>query len=119
MQGSSSGSLTFINLLIQFRGQDVQDCLNKNQNNAETDTSEILQNKGNLSAGQKNTLSQFFLKSVLLLFWNTAGLKYEKGIHQLKQTVQKETLKNTATALPQNTQNVSPLHIIRILLTVE
>ena len=57
MQRSSSGSSTPIDSLTQFEGQNVQDCLNGNWNNAETDTPEIFQNKGNLSAGQKNALS--------------------------------------------------------------
>ena len=33
----------------------------------------------------------------------------------MKQTVQKKTLRNAATVLPQNMQNVSFLHIIKIL----
>ena len=115
IQGSSSGSPASIDLLTQLGGQDAQDCLNRNWDNAETDTSETLQNEGNLSAGQKNTLSQFFLKSVLSLFWNAAGLEHKKGIHQLKQTAQEETLKNTTTVSLQNIWNVSPLHIIRTL----
>ena len=46
----------------------MQNHLNENQNNAETDISETLQNKSNLSAEQKKTLNQFFLESVLPLF---------------------------------------------------
>ena len=84
MQKSSSGSSAFINLLIQFKSQDAQDCLNRNWNNVEINIFETLQNEGNLSAKQKNTLNQFFLKSVLPLFQNTAGLKHKKGICQLK-----------------------------------
>ena len=85
MQGSFSSSLTLIDLLIQFQGQDAQDHLNRNQNNVKTDISETFQNKSNLSVEQKNILNQFFLKSILFLFWNIAELKHEKGIHQLKQ----------------------------------
>ena len=81
MQGNSSGSPAPIDPLIHLGSQDAQDCPNKNQNNAETDTPEIFQNKDNLSAGQKNALSWFFLKSVLLLFWNAVKLKHEKGIY--------------------------------------
>ena len=68
MQGSSSGSPAPINFLTQLEGQNVQNHPNRNQGNIKTDISEILQNKGNLSAEQKNILSQFFLKSVLPLF---------------------------------------------------
>ena len=80
----------------------MQDHLNRNWDNAETDTFEIFQNESNLSTGQKDTLSQFFLESVLPLFQNTAGLKHEKNIHQLKQTAQAEILKGAVTVLPQN-----------------
>ena len=41
MQGSSSGSFIPIDPLTQFGGQNAQDHLNRNQNNAETDISEI------------------------------------------------------------------------------
>ena len=119
IQRSSSGSSALINPLTQLGGQNAQDHLNRNQNNAETDTSETLQNEGNLSAEQKNALSQFFLESVFPLFQNAAGPEYEKGIHQLKQTAQEETLGGAATAPPQNMQNVPPLCTIRILMMTE
>ena len=119
MQRSSSGSPAPINSLTQFGGQDVQDYLNRNQNNIKTDISETLQNKSNHSAEQKETLNQFFLKSVLPLFQSTAGLEHEKGIYQLKQTVQRGILRGAATASLQNVQNVPPLHITETLLMVE
>ena len=81
MQRSSSDSLTPIDLLIQLKGQDAQNHSDENQNNVKTDISEIFQNKGNLSAEQKDALSQFFLKSVLPLFQNTAGPEHEKSIY--------------------------------------
>ena len=71
MQGSSSGSLNSIDPLTQLGGQNVQDHLDGNQNNTETDTLEIFQNKDNLSAEQKETLSWFFLESVFFLFQST------------------------------------------------
>ena len=64
-------------------------------------------------------MNWFFLKSVLFLFQNTAGLKYEEGICQLEQTVQGEILRGAATVLLQNTQNVLFLHIIRTLSAEE
>ena len=97
----------------------MQNHSNRNQNNIKIDTSETLQNKGNLSAGQKDTLSQFFLKSVLSLFQNTAGPEHEENIHQLKQTAQRKILGGTATASLQNMQNVPFLHTIRTLSVAE
>ena len=102
MQGSSSDSPTPIDLLIQFRGQNVQDYSDENQDNIKTNISEILQNKNNLLTKQKEALNQFFLESVFPLFQSTARPKQKKGIHQLKQTAQKETLRGAATVLPQN-----------------
>ena len=119
MQGSSSDSSTFIDLLTQFGGQNVQDHPDRNQNNAKNDISETLQNKSNLSAEQKEALSQFFLELVLSLFQSTAKPKHEEGIHQLKQTTQKETLRGAATAPSQNMQNVSSICIIRTLSAAE
>ena len=119
MQKSSSDSSTSIDPLIYFGGQNVQDCLNRNWDNAKINTSETLQNKSNLSAEQKDALSWFFLKSVLSLFWNTAGLKHKKDICQLKQTAQRETLRNAAIVLLQNMWNVSSLCTTEILSAVK
>ena len=57
MQRSSSDNSAFINSLTQFKSQDVQNYLNRNQNNAENDTFETFQNKGNLSIKQKEALN--------------------------------------------------------------
>ena len=57
MQKSSSGSPAPIDSLIQLGGQNAQNHPDKNWDNAETDTSETLQNEGNLSVKQKNALS--------------------------------------------------------------
>ena len=119
MQGSSSGSPAPINPLTQFGGQNAQDHLDGNWDNTETDTSEILQNKGNLSAEQKKALSWFFLESVLSLFQNAVRLKHEEGICQLEQTAQRETLRGAATVLPQNVWNVLSLCTIRTLSVKE
>ena len=97
----------------------MQNCSDRNWDNAETDISETLQNESNLSAEQKETLNWFFLESILFLFWSAAELKHEKGIHQLKQTAQKEILKNAVTVLSQNAWNISLLCIIRTLLMME
>ena len=68
MQRSSSGSPALINPLTQFENQNVQDHSNRNQDNVKTNIFKTFQNKGNLSAGQKNALNWFFLESVLPLF---------------------------------------------------
>ena len=67
MQRSSSDSPIFINPLIQFGGQNAQDCLDRNQNNTENNIFEILQNEDNFSTEQKKALNQFFLKSVFFI----------------------------------------------------
>ena len=81
MQGNSSGSPTLIDPLTQLGGQNAQDHSDRNWDNVKTDTFETLQNKDNLSAGQKNTLNQFFLESVLPLFQNITGPEHKEGIH--------------------------------------
>ena len=119
MQGSSSGSPAPIDPLTQLGGQDVQDHPDRNQDNAETDTPETLQNKGNHSAGQKEALSQFFLESVLPLFRSAAGPEHEEGIRQLEQTAQGGTLGGAATAPPQDVRNVPPLRTTGTLSAAE